>query len=231
MFQYNNYSRIISLFQVCYLKCMLFKNRQVAGQLLTQELKKYHGHKQTIILAIPRGGVVIGHEMAKYLNLPLDIVVTKKIGAPFNEEFAIGAVALDGVIMVNEEILYSLGVKQDYILKRGEEIKKAIEQKIINLRGQKPLPELTGKTVILTDDGIATGYTMKAAIAYLRHKEAKKIILAIPVAPPDSTNEMKLLADEVIVLKTPDYFSAVGQFYENFEQVSDEECQTLLKST
>lgn len=206
---------------------MLFQDRTEAGQMLAERLKKYQNDQSAMILAVPRGGIVTGKQIADVLHLPLDVIVTKKIGCPGNPEFAIGSVAPDGTVLTNPD--YQLFADEDYIKEEAERLKEEIQKKLKNLRGDRPLPELKDKNIILTDDGIATGFTMKAAIEYLRKKEVKKIILAVPVAPPESVEELRPLVDELIVLDTPAWFGAVGQFYQNFAQVEDEEVQKLLQ--
>lgn len=207
---------------------MMFKDRHDAGKKLAQKLKKYKDIKDGIVLAIPRGGVVTGYEISKELNLPLDIVVTKKIGAPGNPEFAIGSVNMDGDVLVDQEVVKMYGVPQSYLDQQAEILKKAINEKLISLRETDQLPEFKGKIIILVDDGIATGYTMKAAITYLKRKQVKKLIVVIPVGPPDTVKELETLVDEVICLYTPAFFGAVGAFYQDFSQTEDEECKKLL---
>lgn len=208
---------------------MIFKNRKEAGILLAKEIKKKN-YLNPFILAIPRGGVVVGDIIAKDLNCPLDIVVVKKIGAPQNPELAMGAVGPEGVVFWNEEICQRLGVDietRDQKLRTRN--KERIEREKI-LRGNKPLPDLKDKTVILTDDGIATGATVEVAIRWIKTKKPKKIILAIPVAPPDSIKQLKPLVDEIICLSVESDFWAVGQFYEEFTQVEDEEVRKILRN-
>lgn len=210
---------------------MIFNDRVHGGKQLAKKLTKYKDKKNTIILAIPRGGVVTGYELAQELNLPLDIVVTKKIGAPGHEEYAIGSVNMDGDVMLNNEAVSQMNIPSSYIKERSEELKTAVADKLKRLRGHRKPLNLKGKTVILTDDGIATGYTVRAAIEYLKHRSVKKIILAVPVAPHDTAAKMKEMVDEFVVLEAPVMFYAVGQFYEDFSETTDEDCQTLLKST
>lgn len=207
---------------------MLFQNRAYAGAQLAQKLKHLKGAKNLIVLGLPRGGVVTAAEIAKELGCSLDVIICRKIGAPGNEEFAIGAISEAGGKFVNPEILGWHQIDSTYI----EETVKREEEKI-NLyqkefRDGKPLPSFEDKTVIITDDGAATGMTIKAALGAVQNLKPKKIIIALPVAPPDTTKELETLADEVIVLETPPHFHAVGQFYENFQQVETEEVKALL---
>lgn len=181
----------------------------------------------SLLVAIPRGGVVVAKAISDMLNIPLTLVLTRKIGAPGQSELAIGAVASGGIVVRDERLISDLSVSEKYI---NKEIKKEI--KVIAQR-QKKYGKCTvnmgRKTAILVDDGIATGATVKAAIAYLRKQKVNKVILAVPVAPKDAVEELKPLVDKVIVLDTPDDFSSVGQFYRYFPQVTDEEVVSLLK--
>lgn len=207
----------------------LFKDRQSAGKLLAKRLWGFKGMKGVIVLGIPRGGVVVANEIARELNLPLNIIVTRKIGHPFQSELAVGAVDADGVITEGLE-----GV-EEIVKSEVEEIKRREET---YRKGKKPL-KVKDKTIILVDDGIATGATTLAAINYLKRHGAKKIILAVPVASKGSVE--KIIRElgppagetgefgEVVVLETPDYFQAVGQFYEEFGEVTDKEVIQYLQ--
>lgn len=205
----------------------IFKDRQSAGKLLAERLKGDWGNlgDKGIVLGIPRGGVVVAKEVAKELKLPLDIIVTRKIGAPYQPELALGAVDADGEI-VGE--IRKIGGMKEIIEREIGEIKR---REVLYRGGRKPL-EVSGKTVILVDDGIATGATTLAAINYLKRHHAKKIILAVPVASKESMEKaIREVGDvgEVVVLETPEYFQAVGQFYQEFKEVGDEEVIQLLQ--
>lgn len=219
----------------------IFKDRQSAGKLLAERLKGDWGNlgDKGIVLGIPRGGVLVAAEVSRVLHLPLDIIITRKIGAPFQPELALGAVDTDGEI-VGE--IGEIGEMKEIIkreigeIKRREELYNAARYKkrsdviASDYRGgRKPL-EVSGKTVILVDDGIATGATTLAAINYLKRHHVKKIILAVPVASKESIAKVREVGDvgEVVVLETPQYFQAVGQFYQDFQEVSDEEVIYLL---
>ena len=208
---------------------MFFKDQVAAGELLAKELVKYKSQDVVIVLAIPRGGVATGYGLAKKLNLPLDVIVTCKIGAPNNPELAIGAVGeTEGSLWLNEKLIGELGVSKDFIKKEAKIQKLEIKRREkIYRQGREPL-DLKNKTVILVDDGLATGATMMAAIREIRNMKPKKVIVVVPVAPPDTVEELKKEADEVICLQTPKLFFAVGQWYENFRQYSDEEVIKLL---
>lgn len=191
---------------------MIFRNRREAGILLVGKLSSFRG-TDAIVLGLPRGGVVVAAEVARALRLPLDVLVVKKIGSPHNPELAIGAVAPDGVY---------IGEKDE---KRSRQVKHLMR---FYRQGRHPL-SVKGKTVIVVDDGAATGATIRAAIAWLRKKKAQRIVVALPVAPYELIEKLETESDATIVLETPEDFSAVGQFYDNFEQVTDEDVVELLK--
>lgn len=201
----------------------IFKDRKSAGILLANRLKKT---KADLVLAIPRGGVVVAASVANSLNLPLDIVVTRKIGAPMQPELALGAVDPDGEVVWDEKLLQELGMRKEVL---GEIIKnewKEVKRREDLYRGAKKL-EVDQKTVILVDDGMATGSTTLSAIKYLKRHGAK-VILAVPVASQEALKKIKDECEEIMILHTPEYFQAVGQFYQEFESVEDEEVVQLL---
>ena len=207
----------------------MFKDRVEAGKRLAEKLKKYKNKKEVIVLAVPRGGVIVGREVADFLGCPLDVCVTKKLGAPNQPELAVGAVGPGGVWVVDERIAQSTGADEKY-LKRETEIKtEEIKRRMEEYRKGKKELNLKSRVVILVDDGIATGATMEAAAKWLRQKKVNKIALAVPVAPPDSIQKLKKLFDEVVCLETPWSFFAVGQFYDEFGQTTDEEVMELLR--
>jgi putative phosphoribosyl transferase len=205
----------------------ILKNRVEAGKKLASAVKSVG--KNAIILAVPRGGVVVGFEVAQSLGVPLDIIVTKKIGAPENPELAVGAVAEDGTFTLDEDLLRQIYVSKEYINAEVERQKQEIQRRLIRYRGDVPYPSLKNREVVVVDDGVATGSTLKAALRLLQSKGAKTVVVAVPVGPPDTIRELKKLADRVIVLFTPEPFYAIGQFYEDFSQTSDEEVIELLK--
>ena len=202
----------------------MFKNRKDAGQKLAEKREKYQKIKNGVVVAIPRGGVVTGYEISKKLSLPLEVVVTKKIGAPGNPEYAIGSINRHGDIFINEQ----LNISKDYIDQESIKLKQQIKKKLKKLKGNDQQMDFKDKIVILTDDGIATGYTMLAAIKFIKSEKPKKIILAIPVVPADNVDKFRGLVDEFIYLEIPVLFAAVGQFYEQFGQTTDEEAKELL---
>lgn len=182
-----------------------------------------------LLVAIPRGGVVVGKAISDMLGIPLTFVLTRKIGAPGQSELAIGAVASGGIIVRDEKLISDLSVSEKYINKEIKKEKKVIAERL--KKYGKSTVSLRGKRAILVDDGIATGATVKAAIGYLREQGAGKVVLAVPVAPKDTIAELKPLVDKIVVLNTPDDFSSVGQFYRYFPQVTDEEVINLLCQT
>lgn len=208
---------------------MAFKDRHEAGKLLAKELKKYKNNKDAIILAIPRGGLEIGYELARELSLPLDILITKKIGFPGNPEYAIGAAGPKKEYILNEDVILQSNISESYIKAEVEKLSSEIEEKYKRYKGKKKLSDLKDKIVIVADDGIATGYTMMLSLRIIKKMKARKIIAAIPVGPPEGVDKLREVADEVVCLSSPELFFAISQFYERFEQVSDEQAIKYLK--
>jgi putative phosphoribosyl transferase len=204
-----------------------FKNRVDAGRQLASALQSVS--KGAIVLAIPRGGLVVGFEVAKALSVPLDIVITRKIGAPDNPELAIGAVAEDGTAILDDGLVRMLQVSKGYISEEVEKQKMEIKRRLLRYRGDMPYPILEDREVIVVDDGVATGSTLKAAIMSIRKKRAKTIIVAVPVGPLNTVNELKRIVDNLVCLQTPEPFYAIGEFYDDFEQTEDEEVIKLLE--
>ena len=205
-----------------------FVDRVDAGRRLASALKDLVD-KDAVVLAIPRGGVVVGYEVAKALDLPLDIIIPRKIGAPSNPELAIGAMTEDGTMLLDELIVEHLRVSEEYIQLESETQKREIQRRLTLYRGAVPYPILENRSVIIVDDGIATGSTMKAALASVRNREARSVTIAIPVGPPSTIRELEEKADIVVCLRTPEPFYAIGQFYANFAQTLDEQVTRLLK--
>ena len=206
---------------------MMFKDRVDAAEKLAKKLHALN-IQDPVILAIPRGGVVTGDVIAKELGSKLDIIVSRKVGAPDNPELAIGAVMHDGSFFPNADIISALNVQKKYIEQEIVAELKEIERRLNKFRGGKDY-DLTGKTVILVDDGIATGATMFAAIEWVRLQKPKRLIVAIPVGPSDTIERLSKVA-EVVVLDAPVFFSAVGEFYEVFEQVEDYRVMEIMSS-
>ena len=210
---------------------MRFRDRREAGQLLAEELDFLRGKEDVIVLGIPRGGVVVAYEVAQAIGAPLDVYITRKIGAPHNPELAIGAVASDGGIVLDHDLIRQLGVPEKYIEDETERQRQEIERRAREYRGDRPPLELAGKTVVVVDDGVATGATTMATLRALQKQEPKELILAIPVGPPDTVKQLGEEADRVICLSTPRLFWAVGAFYTVFDQTPDEEVKRLLGAT
>jgi predicted phosphoribosyltransferase len=204
-----------------------FVDRVDAGKRLASVLKNFSG-KKGIVLAIPRGGVVVGYMIAKTLNLPLDIIIPRKIGAPDNPELAIGAVAEDGTAILDQNLIKYLGVSREYVIEETESQKKEIRRRLKLYKQDASYPNLKGLDVIVVDDGIATGSTMKAALASVKNRGASSITVAVPVGPPSTIEELEKMADRVVCLYTPEFFQAIGEFYKDFSQTSDEEVIGLL---
>lgn len=208
---------------------MIFENRVEAGRILGAQIRGFKGLKSFLVLAIPRGGVVVGRELATSLNCPIDIIVTKKIGAPGNPELAIGAIGPGGKEVIDEKLAKRVGADEEYIRNQIAIIKNEIVKREKRFRVGKPPLDLKNKTVIVTDDGVATGATMMAAIDLVRQHNPQKIVVAVPVIARDTLRKIERLADEVIYLDAPELFFAVGQFYKEFPQISDEEVIQILR--
>ncbi len=205
-----------------------FVDRVDAGKRLASALKNFSG-KKGMVLAIPRGGVVVGYMISKALNLPLDIIIPRKIGAPDNPELAIGAVAEDGTTILDQNLIKYLGVDREYVIEETERQKQEIKRRLKLYRQDTSYPDLKGLDVIVVDDGIATGSTMKAALSSVKNRGAASITVAIPVGPPSTINELEKMANRVLCLYTPEFFQAIGEFYKDFSQTSDEEVIGLLQ--
>ena len=205
---------------------MIFKDRVDAAKRLAKKLE-WLKKEDPIILAIPRGGVVTGDVIASELGTKLDIVVSRKVGAPHNQELAIGAVTHDGSYFPNVDITMMLNVPQKYIDSEISAQMKEIERRLMRFRGSKDY-HLEGKTVVLVDDGIATGATMFVAIQWVKKQKPKQLIVAIPVGPKDTIEKLNEVVDKVIVLQSPLYFNAVGEFYREFDQVEDYQVQEIM---
>ncbi len=206
---------------------MMFKDRREAGRMLAERLSHYKG-KDVVVLAIPRGGVIIGGEIAEQLKAPLDIVVARKIGAPGNPEYAVGAVSPDGTTYIDKEAVEILGISAKYLEEEKRRQMAEIERRMKRYRGSGEYA-IAGKVAILVDDGVATGYTALAALEFIRKMAPSKLVFAVPVSPPGTLRKLRERSDEVICLETPDWFQAISQFYREFEQVKDEEVQRILR--
>ena len=207
---------------------MIFKDRIDAGEKLAKALEKFKSSKDAIVLGLPRGGMVVADVVVRKLNLPLDLIVSRKIGAPGNPEFAVGAITEDGEIVLNKEVVEDHKVDDDYIERTANEEKKEAERILKTYRGDRVKLDLSGKTVIMVDDGIATGLTMEAAIKSVKKKGAKKVVVAVPCSAESSLRRIENIVDEVVCLYVPPFFGAVGAFYEVFGQPSDDEVVEIM---
>jgi predicted phosphoribosyltransferase len=205
-----------------------FRDRRDAGRVLAQQLAAYANRPDVIVLALPRGGVPVAYEVAKALHAPLDVFLVRKLGVPGHEEYAMGAIASGGVRVLNEEVVEGLGIPQFRIEAAAAREEQELARRESAYRGDRPPPDVKGRTVILVDDGLATGASMQAAIMALRRLQPARIVVAVPTAAPDTCEQMRAAADEVICATTPEPFRAVGLWYEDFSQTSDEEVSALL---
>lgn len=208
---------------------MFFQSRSDAGRKLAQALVQYKDCKDTVILALPRGGVIVADQIATILNLPLDLIVTRKIGAPNNPEYAIGAITEKGEGIFNEKEISNLNIGSDYLALAIKKEQTEANRRLRAYRNQKSPLNLKDKRAIIIDDGIATGLTMRAAIKSVKDRNAKEIVVAVPVSARDSLEIIEAEVDKFICLETPSLFGAIGVFYKEFEQTSDEEVVNIMK--
>lgn len=207
---------------------MKFKDRRDGGKKLAKKLEHFRGDKSAIILGLPRGGVVTADEVSKVLGLPLDILVTRKIGAPGNEEYAVGAITDSGLMVRNEEAFQMFDISQSHVDAIIKAEKKEAERRLKKYRGEREVLNLEHMTAIIVDDGVATGSTMRAAIKSAKEKGAKKVVIAVPVIAKDTLSILRAEVDEVVHLSAPVLFMAVGQFYLEFDQTEDDEVVSIL---
>jgi putative phosphoribosyl transferase len=207
------------------------RDREDAGRRLAERLAAYRD-EDPVVLALPRGGVPVGYEISRSLEVTLDVFVARKLGAPEQPEYGIGAVAQGGVRVLNEDAVRDLGIPDDYVERAAEEETAEIERRLGILRGEgRPEPEIRGRTVILVDDGLATSVTARAAVEALRLREPQRLVLAVRVCAVQTRETVRLEVDEMVCLQTPSDLGAIGLWYEAFEQVSDEEVVELLRSS
>ena len=207
-----------------------FPNRIEAGRLLAEKLEKYADRDDVIVLGLPRGGVPVASEVAKRLRAPLDVFIVRKLGVPGFEELAAGAIASGGVRVLNEDVMRAIPHADEAIETVTARETEEMQRREQTYREGRPAPELRDRIAILVDDGLATGATMRAAVKALRQRGAAKIVVAVPVGPPDTCHEIEEQADETICLSTPEFFQAVGQYYDDFSQTTDEDVRKLLGS-
>src|SRR5262245_59207705 len=205
-----------------------FRNRADAGRLLADKLAAYAGRPDVLVLALPRGGVPVAFEAARVLGAPLDVFVVRKLGVPGQEELAMGAIATGGVRVVNPDVVDALRIPTAVIDRVAEEEGRELERRQRAYRGERPEPEVRGRTVILVDDGLATGSTMRAAVAALRAQGPARVVVAVPVGAQSTCEELGREVDEIVCLAMPEPFLAVGRFYEDFSQTTDQEVHDLL---
>ncbi len=206
-----------------------FRNRAEAGHLLAQKLIAYAYRPDVLVLGLPRGGVPVAFEVAKALQVPLDIWLVRKLGVPTQKELAMGAIATGGVRVLNQEVVNWLGISDEVIDKVAAQEQQELERRNQVYRGNRPAPDVRNRTIILVDDGLATGSTMHAAITSLRQQQPDRIVVAVPVAPPSVYKDFKHEADEIVCLQTPELFHAIGVWYVDFSQTTDQEVRDLLE--
>jgi putative phosphoribosyl transferase len=208
---------------------MQFRNRTEAGQILAERLTDYANRNDVIVLALPRGGLPVAYEVARSLNAPLDVFVVRKLGVPGHEELAMGAIATGGVRVLNRNVIESLQIPEAIIDRVASRELRELERRERAYRDDRPAPDVQGRTVILVDDGIATGSTMRAAVAALRQMEAARIVVATPTCALATVREMEPEVDELVAVTTPARFRGVGEWYEDFSQTTDDEVRDLLE--
>ena len=208
---------------------MLFQDRFDAGRLLASKLRPFANRSDTVVLALPRGGVPVGFEVAKALNAPLDVFVVRKLGVPGYEELAMGAIASGGIRVLNEDVVRTLGIPDEVIDTVAAKEERELDRRERDYRDGRPPVDVQGRTVILVDDGLATGSSMRVAVMALKRKKPAQIVVAVPVAAAETCAEMELEVDQVICVVTPDPFRSVGEWYWDFSQTSDEEVRDLLR--
>jgi predicted phosphoribosyltransferase len=205
-----------------------FRNRSEAGRLLAEKLAAYANRPDVIVLALPRGGVPVAYEVARALEAPLDVFLVRKLGVPGHEEFAFGAIATGGVRVLNEDVVRALGIPPDMIEAIAAHEQQELERRERLYRGDRPAPDVRGRTVIVVDDGLATGATMLAAVKALRSRGAGRIVVAVPIASPETCDQLAEKVDDIVCAVTPEPFYGVGLWYEDFSQTTDDEVRELL---
>ena len=208
---------------------MLFRNRSDAGRALGELLSAYAGRPNLRILGLPRGGIPVAFEVARRLDAPLDVFVVRKLGVPGQEELAMGAIATGGVRVVNQDVVSALGLSKETLDRVAEAEQGELARREQAYRGSRPPLDVRAATVILVDDGLATGSTMRAAVAAIRQQEPARIVVAVPVAAPSTRDQLAREVDEIVCVATPDPFQAVGRFYDDFTQTGDGEVHDLLE--
>lgn len=210
------------------MKPLVFNNRVHAGQMLAEALMKHANREDVIVLGLPRGGVPVAYEVARKLHVPLDVLVVRKLGVPGYEELAMGAIASGGVQVIDHDMMRALGIPRAALEAEAAAQWKELHRREMAYRGHAGAPEVAGRTVILTDDGIATGSTLRAAVLALRQQHPKEIIIAVPVAAPDSCEALNPLVDDLVALTMPEDFGGVSRWYDDFSQTTDDEVRQVL---
>ncbi|WP_414578622.1 phosphoribosyltransferase [Anabaena sp. CCY 9402-a] len=216
---------------------MLFKDRTAAGQVLASKLADYANCPDVLVLALPRGGVPVAFEIAQALNAPLDVLVVRKLGVPDNPELAMGALAKlpgtgfasGGVRIINQQVVNDINISEEVIARVAAQEQRELERRESMYRGDEHFPELTGRKVILVDDGLATGATMWAAVIAVRQKNPQEIVIAVPVAAPETYKQLQTKVEKMVCITTPSQFYSVGMWYEDFPQTTDDQVRELLK--
>ncbi|HWP43652.1 MAG TPA: phosphoribosyltransferase [Blastocatellia bacterium] len=208
----------------------LFRDRAEAGRLLGEELKAYAGRPDVIVLGLPRGGVPVAFEVARALNAPLDLFLVRKLGVPGHEELAMGAIASGGVRVLNQDVVQYLGIPDSVIDAVASREQQELERREVSYRGDRPPLDVRGRCVILVDDGLATGSTMRAAVRAIKQQQPARVVVAVPTASSQTCDEFRSEVDEIICARMPEPFYAVGMWYEDFSQTTDEEVKGLLES-
>jgi predicted phosphoribosyltransferase len=206
----------------------MFRDRSHAGRVLAGELARYAGRPDVVVLALPRGGVPVGYEVAQALGAPLDVFLVRKLGVPGHEELAMGAIAAGGVLVVNDEVTSRLASPRAVLEEVAAEEQRELDRRVEAYRDGRPALDLRGKTAILVDDGLATGSTMRAAVAAVRRLEPARVVVAVPVGAEQTCGEFRSEADDVVCAETPEPFFAVGSWYQDFAQTTDAEVRALL---
>lgn len=206
-----------------------FRDRREAGRRLAEELSAYGDREDVVVLGLPRGGVPVAFEVAKALEAPLDVFVVRKLGVPGNPELAMGAIASGGVRVLNDGVVRRMSIPEEEIERTAEEEREKLEKREKIYRGARPGIALTGKTVLLVDDGLATGATMRAAVSALREHDPEEIVVAVPTAPPETCSEFEDMVDDIICVSTPQAFFGVGGAYRDFSQTTNEDVRDFLE--
>jgi predicted phosphoribosyltransferase len=205
-----------------------FRDRADAGRVLAKALERYASQPDVLVLALPRGGVPVAYEVARALRAPLDVFLVRKLGVPGHEELAMGAIASGGVRVLNSDVVHHLHIPDAIIDAVAQQEQEELDRRAREYRGDRPPPDVRGQTAILVDDGLATGSTMRAAAAALRRQQPARLVVAVPVAAPATCQELRSEVDDVVCALTPEPFYAVGVWYEDFSQTTDEEVRSLL---